>query len=267
MTASITARNNKDIIKKASFAIIAVIFWIGLWWVASILIGEDLRLFLPSPFAVAKTLVSLVATKDFWTATLLTILRIFAGFILGAMAGIVSGMLTSHIKIADAILSPALKIIRAVPVVSFIILAFLFMSIDALPIFISFLMVTPLVWQSTHDALQNSCKELEEMGRVFKMGALAILFKIKLPSITGEIITALVTGLGFAWKSGVAAEVLYSPNISIGKNIYIAKANLDFSGVYAYTLTVVALSLVIEILLKRLCGRYLLNAERGKANA
>ena len=118
--------------------------------------------------------------------------------------------------------------------------------------FISFLMVTPLVWQATHDSLKSSCKDLEEMGRVFKMSKVAILFKIKLPASLGEIITSLVTGLGFAWKSGVAAEVLYSPNISIGKSIYIAKANLDFSGVYAFTFTVVILSIIIEILLKHL---------------
>ena len=170
---------------------------------------------------------NLLSEKEFYLATALTILRILAGFILGALAGIISGILTSSFKVADIIISPALRVIRAVPVVSFIILAFLFMSIDALPIFISFLMVTPLVWQSTNDSLNSSCKELAEMGRVFKMSKSAILFKIKLPASLGEIATSLVTGLGFAWKSGVAAEVLYSPNISIGKSIYIAKANLD----------------------------------------
>ena len=252
MTASITAQSKKNTFKKLIFSVSALIFWILVWWGASHFIGEDLKIFLPSPFKVAKTFLNLLSEKEFYLATALTILRILAGFILGALAGIVSGILTSSFKVADIIISPALRVIRAVPVVSFIILAFLFMSIDALPIFISFLMVTPLVWQSTNDSLNSSCKELAEMGRVFKMSKSAILFKIKLPASLGEIATSLVTGLGFAWKSGVAAEVLYSPNISIGKSIYIAKANLDFAGVYAFTFTVVILSIIIEILLKRL---------------
>lgn len=264
MTASITVLS-KNRFKKLGLAVIAIVFWLLIWWGASLLIGEDLRIFLPSPIKVAKTLIKLLGTREFYLSTLFTILRIFAGFILGSFAGIIFGILTSHFKIIDAILSPALKIIRAVPVVSFIILAFLFMSINALPVFISFLMVTPLVWQSTHDALLHSCKELEEMGRVFKMSRWAILFKIKLPSVTGEIITALVTGLGFAWKSGVAAEVLYSPNISIGKSIYVSKANLDFSGVYAFTLTVVVLSLIIEVLLRRICNKFLGGKADGRA--
>ena len=252
MTASITAQSKKNTFKKLIFSVSALVFWILVWWGASHFIGEDLKIFLPSPFKVAKTFLNLLSEKEFYLATALTILRILAGFILGALAGIVSGILTSSFKVADIIISPALRVIRAVPVVSFIILAFLFMSIDALPIFISFLMVTPLVWQSTNDSLNSSCKELAEMGRVFKMSKSAILFKIKLPASLGEIATSLVTGLGFAWKSGVAAEVLYSPNISIGKSIYIAKANLDFAGVYAFTFTVVILSIIIEILLKRL---------------
>lgn len=252
MTASITAQSKKNTFKKLIFSVSALIFWILVWWGASHFIGEDLKIFLPSPFKVAKTFLNLLSEKEFYLATALTILRILAGFILGALAGIVSGILTSSFKVADIIISPALRVIRAVPVVSFIILAFLFMSIDALPIFISFLMVTPLVWQSTNDSLNSSCKELAEMGRVFKMSKSAMLFKIKLPASLGEIATSLVTGLGFAWKSGVAAEVLYSPNISIGKSIYIAKANLDFAGVYAFTFTVVILSIIIEILLKRL---------------
>ncbi len=252
MTASITVQSKKHTAKKILFFLFALVFWISVWWGASHLIGEDLKIFLPSPFKVAKTFCELLFKKDFYFATALTILRILSGFILGAAAGIISGILTSSFKLADIIISPALRVIRAVPVVSFIILAFLFMSIDALPVFISFLMVTPLVWQATHDSLKSSCKDLEEMGRVFKMSKAAILFKIKLPASLGEIITSLVTGLGFAWKSGVAAEVLYSPNISIGKSIYIAKANLDFSGVYAFTFTVVILSIIIEILLKHL---------------
>lgn len=252
MTASITAQSKKSTFKKITFSALALVFWVLVWWTASHFIGEELKIFLPSPFKVAETFWNLLSVKEFYFATALTILRILAGFILGALAGIISGILTSSFKLADIIISPALRVIRAVPVVSFIILAFLFMSIDALPVFISFLMVTPLVWQSTHDSLKSSCKELAEMGKVFKMSKAAILFKIKLPASLGEITTSLVTGLGFAWKSGVAAEVLYSPNVSIGKSIYVAKANLDFAGVYAFTLTVVILSIIIEILLKRL---------------
>ena len=124
MTASITAQSKKNTFKKLIFSVSALIFWILVWWGASHFIGEDLKIFLPSPFKVAKTFLNLLSEKEFYLATALTILRILAGFILGALAGIVSGILTSSFKVADIIISPALRVIRAVPVVSFIILAF-----------------------------------------------------------------------------------------------------------------------------------------------
>lgn len=102
------------------------------------------------------------------------------------------------------------------------------------------------------------------MGKVFGLNNALILFKIKIPSCINEIISACVGGLGFAWKSGVAAEVLCTPAVSLGKSVYRAKANLDFAEVYALTLTVVILSLIIEFILKRLCRIYLNGRKKEK---
>ena len=113
-------------------------------------------------------------------------------------------------------------------------------------------MVVPLVWQSCHDALDGSDKKLCEMGKVFGISKPGILFKIRLPLCVPEIITACVNGLGFAWKSGVAAEVICTPEISLGHEIFRGKFNLDYESVYAATLCVVILSLFIEVLLKRI---------------
>lgn len=248
--------NNKFIQNTIKFVLVTV-FWIVIWEAAHLLVSENLQLFLPSPFAVFSCWAKLIFTFGYWKATFATIGRIFAGFAIGAIVGILSGIFTATLGIADTLLSPILRIIRVVPVVSFVILAFLFINVDALPIFISFLMVVPLVWQTVHDGLKSADVSLEEMGKVFGLNSFAILFRIKLPELTAEIISVVVSGLGFAWKSGIAAEVICTPMISLGKSIYRAKGNLDFSEVYAVTLTVVVLSLLFETALKSLCRRYL----------
>lgn len=248
--------NNKYIKNTIKFVLVTV-FWLFVWEAAHLLVSENLKLFLPSPFDVFSCWAKLIFKPDYWMATLATIARIFIGFLLGAISGILCGILTASINLIDLLVSPILRIMRVVPVVSFVILAFLFINVDALPIFIAFLMVVPLVWQTVHDGLKAVDVSLEEMGKVFGLNSLAILFKIKLPEITAEIISVVVSGLGFAWKSGIAAEVICTPMISLGKSIYRAKGNLDFSEVYAVTLTVVVLSLLFETALKALCKRYL----------
>ena len=249
MTASITVQSKKHTAKKILFFLFALVFWISVWWGASHLIGEDLKIFLPSPFKVAKTFCELLFKKDFYLATALTILRILSGFILGAAAGIISGILTSSFKLADIIISPALRVIRAVPVVSFIILAFLFMSIDALPVFISFLMVLPIIHGNVCEGLKNTPTDLIEMSRIYNLSFKQKLTKLYLPSILPYFSAGFKTSLGLAWKAGVAAEVLSFPKNSIGKQLYEGKTYLETVDVFAWTLTVIVISVILEFLL------------------
>ena len=64
-----------------------------------------------------------------------------------------------------------------------------------------------------------------------------------------------MTGLGFAWKSGIAAEVIALPALSVGKNLYDTKIYLERADLFAWTLAVILLSLGLEALLKRAIGR------------
>ena len=57
---------------------------------------------------------------------------------------------------------------------------------------------------------------------------------------------AISTGFGFAWKSGIAAEVICTPADSIGRQLYSAKAYLETPEVFAWTVTVVLLSVLLE---------------------
>lgn len=251
-----TTQENKTL-KKIIKSILVLLFWLAVWETASLLVRNELKLFLPDPITVFRKWLEVGFTKEYLYDAGATLLRIFAGFAMGAAGGFVLGILTSSFKAVNAVISPALRLIRAVPVVSFIILAFLFINVNSLPIFISFLMVVPLMWQTVHDGITGSDRELDEMCRVYGIGKTKALFRVKLPQCIPEIITAGVNALGFAWKSGVAAEVLCTPNISLGHRIYSAKAALSFDEVYAVTLTVVLLSVVIEMLLKSLCKKLL----------
>ena len=95
------------------------------------------------------------------------------------------------------------------------------------------------------------------MAYVYNISATKTIFSIKLPYLTPSLITACVNALGLAWKSGVAAEVICLPGVSLGTLLWQGKGNVNFDEVYAVTLTVVVLSIIIEILLKFLCRKYL----------
>ena len=259
---SITTQNKKTHFKNIIKALCIATFWIIIWEAASRLVSRNnelLLLILPGPFAVLKKWIQIAFTLPFLKATSLTLLRIFIGFIIGTTVGFLLGILTHISELIYSLLSPILKIIRAVPVVAIIILMYLFFNSATLPILIVCLMVLPLIWQTVYDGLKNTDIKLLEMAKVYNLNKTKTLLNIKLPNISSQILTSCVNALGLAWKSGVAAEVICLPNVSLGTLLWQGKGNVNYDEVYAVTLTVVVLSLIIELLLKHLL-------KGGKAN-
>ena len=184
-------------------------------------------------------------------------LRITAGYVSGLIIGSICAVLSARFRVFRDIFAPILHLIRAVPVASFIILALVWIKSAYLSVFISFLMVLPMIWSNVENGIRNLDNGYAEMGRVFGLSPLKILFKIKLPLIMPSFTAAAVNALGFAWKSGVAAEVICRPVNSIGRLLQDAKLYLETPRVFALTAVVAALSLLIELIIKRLARRYL----------
>lgn len=217
------------------------------------LIGK--QLLFASPLQAFSRLAALALTGDFWRSIGLSLLRITAGFLAGSLAAIPVAILTARSRFAHALLSPALAVIKATPVASFIVLALVWIRSVDLSIFISFLMVLPMVWASLHQGIISTDRELLEMAQVFGFGSMKRLKLIYFPSVKPYLISALTAAIGFAWKAGVAAEVLAYPRDSIGFAIYSAKTQLETADLFAWTFVVVLLSIVIEKLFVSLIRR------------
>ena len=67
-----------------------------------------------------------------------------------------------------------------------------------------------------------------------------------LPSIKPYFLSACKTAIGLAWKAGVAAEIIAMPPQTIGTMIGEAKLYIMSAEMFAWTLTVVLLSILIE---------------------
>lgn len=225
------------------------VFWLGVWELISLAVG--IELLVPSPLTVAKTLVRLASERNFWVSTLLTLWRVALGFAGGTLLGALLAFLTHYFTIAKTLLEPVIRIVRAVPVASFIILALVWIQTEALPSFISGAMAMPMVWQSISTSLESDIDpRLLEMSKVYKVPRGRVFRGIVLPSVAPAFVSGALNALGFAWKSGVAAEVICQPKLSIGKQLQNAKIFLETPEVFAWTLTVCVLSLTLEKILQ-----------------
>ena len=229
--------------------VISPVFWLGAWQLAAWGVGRELLL--PGPGAVVRSLISLAWTADFYLSAGATLWRVFLGLAWGTAAGTALAFLTHFFPWADAIASPAVRVVRATPVVSFILLVYLWVARSAIPWVIAGLMVLPVVWGSLTAGLDSMDGKLLEMGRAYRFSRWKLLRLIYLPSLRPHFSAGLLTAFGLAWKSGVAAEVLCPPSRAIGSRLQQAKLGLETADLFAWTLTIVALSLLLEGLLRR----------------
>jgi NitT/TauT family transport system permease protein len=71
------------------------------------------------------------------------------------------------------------------------------------------------------------------------------------------LLTSCLTALGFAWKSGIAAEVICRPQTALGTLLNDNKNYYDMAAVFAITVVVALLSIVLEVILKKAVRRFL----------
>ena len=154
--------------------------------------------------------------------------------------GDAAGAVTAFARAAETLLAPAIRVVRATPVASFIILALLWLGKARVPTFSAALMVTPVVWQAVFAALRNTDKDLLEMARIFGFSRMKSLKLIYIPSVRISWSAACATSMGLAWKSGVAAEVICQVHPTIGEALYSAKIYLETPDLFAWTAVVIA---------------------------
>ncbi len=236
----------KNLSKREQFfsRFVSILLWIALWTIAAKII--DRELFLPGPLLVLSSLRQLSASRIFWLSVLNSMKNILSGFFLALLSGLILSVVSYRLRIVGAFISLPLRIIRTVPVASFIILALLWVSSNRLSMLISFLMVVPIVYENILEGLLSIDSSMLEVLYIARTPALRKIKLVYIPSLLPYLSSALSTGIGLAWKSGIAAEVIGISSNSIGNHLNQAKIYLQTPELFAWTITVIIISLIFE---------------------
>ena len=233
----------------------AAAFWLLVWEGASLALAATTggrMLLLASPVQALGRLIDLAGTPEFWRAAAFSSLRILGGFFLSCVLAVALAALAARLRWVRELLSPLVAVVKAVPVVSFIILALIFFSSENLSLLIAALMVFPPVYLNVLEGIEHTDRQLLEMARVFRVPLSRQLRGIYLPAVLPYFRSAVSLGLGLCWKSGAAAEVIGLPDGSIGEALYTAKVYFQTGDLFAWTAVIVAISVLFERLFLRL---------------
>ena len=236
------------ILRKIAKFCVPIAVYILIWQLLSMLVGSRLLL-LPSPLDTLRSMGEIVSSKSGWQSIGMTVVRILAGFLLGCAVGIGFAVLTSHSRVFDWLLRPLRSLIKTTPITSFALILLVSVISGAVPVIVAMIVVIPMIWQTTEEAIKNRDVHLSEMAKIY-LSPWKKLRYVTLPQVLPQFFASASTALGFAWKAVITAEILALPKLGIGSQMQFHKIHVEIPELFAWTLLVILLSVILENALK-----------------
>ena len=226
---------------------IPIAVYILIWQVLSMRV--DSNLLLPSPKETVLSVKNILSTADGWKTLGATLLRIVIGYLLGCACGVLLAVVTAHFRLFDWLLNPLRRLIKTTPITSFALILLVSVQSARLPVIVAMIVVIPMIWQTTEEAIRGRDRQLNEMSKIYLSFWKKLRF-VSLPQILPQFLATASTALGFAWKAVITAEILALPKIGIGRQMQNDKIYLDIAELFAWTIIVIVFSVLIEAIFK-----------------
>ncbi|MGO1182457.1 MAG: ABC transporter permease [Micrococcaceae bacterium] len=183
---------------------------LALWWAVTAA-GVFSAVQLPSPSAVFNAGLSLIERGELWQHIGISVQRVLLGFGIGAVLGLTFGSALGLSRWADALFSPLLGALRAVPSLAWVPLLILWLQIgeNSKVTLIAIGAFFP-VFTTLYSALRHVDPHLVEAGRAFGYHGTRLLLTVQLPAVVPAIFSGLRLALAQAWLFLVAAELIAS---------------------------------------------------------
>ena len=212
---------------------------------------------LPAPSTIWLTLVDLVRSGELANHLRVSITRVLQGFAVGSLLGLGFGFLIGLSKPFERSLLLITGLLRPVPIIAWVPMLILWMGIDEASkvTLIAIGSFWPVLLNVIH-GIRNTDRKIIEVARVLRKGRLSLWWNVILPSSLPAIFTGLRIGIGIAWMSVIAAE-LVAASAGVGYLIMYARElsqpDVMLVGVASIGIT----GLVIDVVIRRLERRVL----------
>ncbi len=181
---------------------------------------------LPSPALVWESFLSLIESGELQDNLGISLFRLFVGFGIGAVSGLLIGVLLAISPSVRAYLGLTFEVLRHIPTLVLIPMLILLLGIgETFKIVILVKAVFFPVAQAATDAVRNIPRGFIEVGRVYQLKPWDFYRTILLPATVPPVLTGMRIALGRAWLILVAVELLAADS-GIGQMMEFARQML-----------------------------------------
>jgi ABC-type nitrate/sulfonate/bicarbonate transport system permease component len=206
---------------------------------------------LPTPLEVWHSF-TLVLTDGYLNKTLaqdvlFSLFRVSVGFFGAVLLGVPIGLLMAESKLVDRVIDPFLQLGRPVPPLAYIPLFVVWFGLGELPKILLILVGTiPIIIISTIGGVRNIPPQRYEVARCLGANQRQLFLRVTLPSTLPEVLTGMKVGIGIAWGTLVAAELI-AADVGLGWLVEQAANQLQTGIVIAGIIVIGILGYVMEM--------------------
>lgn len=207
---------------------------------------------IPSLLRIAKSITTITPID-----VAVTLARVIAALVASFVLGLAAAMAMYRSPTLDEYLHPMIRILMAVPVVSWILFAVLwFPGVEFRIGFVLVVVCGPVFLVDTLDAMRNVPRDLRQMIRSFRPTTWQFFVKLMLPAIVPTIFTSWKVNISLAIRVVTIAELVGAVT-GIGHQLSVAQELFSVSDVFAWTVVLVALLFLLEAAVARVEHRLL----------
>lgn len=201
---------------------------------------------IPSFVRIAQSLKSITLVD-----VVVTLARVIGALILSFVLGVAVAVCMYFSEPVERYTRPMIRLLMAVPVVSWILFAVLwFKGVEFRIVFVLVVVCAPVFVVDTLDGMRDVPRELRQMMRSFRPTPLQFFRKLMLPAIMPGIFTSWKITLSLAIRVVTIAELVGAVT-GIGHKLAVAQELFSVAEVFAWTLILVALLFLLESLVVR----------------
>lgn len=217
---------------------------------------------LPGPLSVGTRAIQMIANGQLFVDMAASIQRVLLGFAIGTALAIPVGFLMGWYTWARGLMEPYVQFFRTIPPLALIPLAIVFLGIGEVPkVFVITLAAFLVSVISTYQGVVNVDRVLINAARVLGAGDAAVFRRVIVPASTPFILVGMRTGLGAAWSTLVAAELIAAQQ-GLGHRMQQAQIYYDLETIFVALITIGITGLLMDRVLLWLDQRLTVWQER-----
>jgi len=219
-----------------------------LWQLIAVIINNDV--YIPRIQQVIEAIKIILNEQNFLKVIFSSFYRTMFSYLLALIFSMILGVLATVCPFFQYVMQPINSFGKTIPTMVLVVLSLVWFDKDKTPFVVGFAITFPILYEGIRNGLMQIDKKIIDMTKIYEVSLKDKIEKIYLPVMKFYFMSIFVSTFSLTFKTVIAGEVHGQPKFGIGSQIQLEKVNFNTSGIFAWIVIIVIISVVLEIINK-----------------